>query len=699
MKHVLAAIALLATQLLRAFPGDAPASRFGMNMNESIMVESDLGILNGALTTNGLMHDVAAVSGLYAPPYYSNTFRLELRFNGRRMKAETCFWQPEEVARRGSFDGVAVETELVLAANRRGAILKCTLVNTSRVLQKVALQYEISGAPAFLQKWGFHRPVDAPRGAIEWRRDAVFSFNHDAAIGVASTLPLKPAAKEIFDADAIELAPGGTRCFYTIIVLDQTERAVELLGQLRRDPEKAIAQSRANWAARVAKLDAAMPHFSTDFLPLQRLYDRSLLHFLLNEWQVPEWKLHPYYPTGGLNGGCFCCYLWNYGEPYRLWSMLAPVSAREHLKCFLALDLTKCYSFYPDDASRCGPYYPVNQEKILLLTHAYVLQTRDVAFLHRKIGDRRVIDILIEAATMHDDLAKEAVLVDYGTGNHHLELRGKERYDGIAPDLNLRRAVNYHLAAQLCRLAKVTPPVDFEQRAAALKAKIEKELYSPQDQWFYAIDPAGKLYLRYTMQMFKALGWSDWALTNVTREALISHLNEAEFLGAYGMHSMAKQDPAYDPADVDNGGPGCCVSFAPAVADRLFRDGYGDKAWDVFRRLLWLADALPYWGDSQTADRMEYRRDTPLQSDIQSTSLAQTIIFGLFGIDVKEDFSIEIAPYLPPEAATMKLENIHLAGKHFSIFVDRQQFEVEIDGKKNSAPLGQRLVIRGETGK
>ena len=68
-----------------------------MDIRKSLMDECDLGIINGHITLNGAYHDAAAVRGLFAPPLFSDTFRLDIRFNGRRLPAQRCFWQPTEV--------------------------------------------------------------------------------------------------------------------------------------------------------------------------------------------------------------------------------------------------------------------------------------------------------------------------------------------------------------------------------------------------------------------------------------------------------------------------------------------------------------------------------------------------------------------------------------------------------------------------
>ena len=59
---------------------------------------------------------------------------------------------------------------------------------------------------------------------------------------------------------------------------------------------------------------------------------------------------------------------------------------------------------------------------------------------------------------------------------------------------------------------------------------------------------------------------------------ILSHLNDKEFLSEYGMHSLAKQDPAYFQPDVDNGGPGACTSFPLNIAKTLYLTGKPELA-------------------------------------------------------------------------------------------------------------------------
>ncbi|MBP5638219.1 MAG: hypothetical protein J6X55_01980, partial [Victivallales bacterium] len=588
---------------------------------------------------------------------------------------------------------------LVPYNGRRAAILQFFVTNTGRENAELSIQFEVTGGLARASHWGFSKPRNAPPAQAAWNR-GVFSLNNgNDKLAFASTLKIRPhlpVCSGVLDAPPISVPQYGTETFYVFMALAPARELNKLIAEIKSNPLECCEKSRRFWEERVKRLYSIMPNFSSDNKAWEKLYDRSLLHLLLNEWNVPDFKLHPYYSTGGINGGCIGCYLWNYGEPYRLWSMLNQESAKEHLRTFLNLDLTNCFAFNPDDGTPFGPYYPINQEKVVFLAHAYVMQTRDIGFLNEVFNGKTILEHLIQQALAHDDISQNAVLVDYGDGNHHLELRRQLRYDGIVPDLNLRRCVVMQLTADLCELVgDVSMAGTLRQRADALKSLISKKLFDKKDGWYWAIDCHGKQYLRWTMQLFKALGWNGWAMDKEQEEALIKHLmNTDEFLGDYGIHSLSKLDLAYDEFDIDNGGPGACISFTPAIIDRLYRNGHVKDAGNLFKRLQWLAESLPYWGDSQRADIREYRRDTPLQNDIQGAAIAQTFIFGMFGIEIRKDFSIEITPHLPDGTDVIRLMNVHLAGKVFSIECTRQKGVVVKDGKRRlTAKNGESVIL------
>ena len=106
--------------------------------------------------------------------------------------------------------------------------------------------------------------------------------------------------------------------------------------------------------------------------------------------------------------------------------------------------------------------------------------------------------------------------------------------------------------------------------------------------------------------------------------------------------------------------------LAPAIADRLYRSGDAAAGDAILRRLLWLGEKLPYWGDSHRADVTDCRRDTPLQYDIHGCGPGQTMIFGLFGLRPTPELTVELSPHLPPEVKSMSLAHVRMQDKVFA---------------------------------
>ena len=201
----------------------------------------------------------------------------------------------------------------------------------------------------------------------------------------------------------------------------------------------------------------------------------------------------------------------------------------------------------------------------------------------------------------------------------------------------------------------------------------------------------GKEDYRYTVQMFKFL--DSGAADKEIVEGLVSHLNDKEFLSDFGLHSMSKLDEAYDQVDIDNGGGGICSLFVPVILEQLYKIGKCEIANDILNRVLWWGERMPYWGDSLTANAIAYREDTPLQATIGSSAAAQMIIFGIFG--VKSDFygNITINPVKNPPDKNMRLINMKLRGKIFSIYLNEQDYTVETENVKITKQYGEKTVI------
>jgi hypothetical protein len=291
-----------------------------------------------------------------------------------------------------------------------------------------------------------------------------------------------------------------------------------------------------------------------------------------------------------------------------------------------------------------------------------------------------------------DDISKNVELYNYGEGgNDHLELHFWDNgpYNGIMPDLNARRYMNYMRVWELTKIAG-KPDELLPERAAALKEKL-KALWNDDEKWYDFIDAEGNRSIRYTVQMFKFI--SSGVIDKYERDGLVSHLNEKEFLSKFGLHSMSKLDNQYDQDDIDNGGGGICTHFTMQICAQLYEMGYDAIATDIFKRVFWWGERLPYMGDSCASNMILNRENTPLQGDISSVSCAQMVFFYIFGITPSFDGSVTICPVKNRPAENMTVENARLCGKTFSVSISADSFTVRFGKKELTEKIGNRITI------
>ena len=670
------------------------ASVFDMEGKQILQDEDHLGIVNGKLTAGINYRDVAGIGGLWAPPYVSSNFMLDGRVNGRKVPTAKWIWRPFQVEREGSLSNVFVSTRTTLIYGHRAAVVSFTFKNSGRTA--VPLELFTLGWLDTVRDWGFARPGSGTETTLqadgqsltlrqgkmaivlaidsdEWTWDVSGNLGHAIA-----TLPARQS-----------------RSVNVALAIGSGDEAAASVVAILADPAGAIRAAQKNYARQVGEVFDRLPSLESSNAQLVRWYNRSLVHFLMNRWEVSEFVLHPYYSTGSVKGGCVANYLWNFGEVWEILPLFDASAARSHIKQFLLCDLLKHFLFNPVTGAADGPWYMVNQEKIIGLTYYYVLLTGDTPFLDETVDGKSIRDHMVLQAMFGDEVGQPGTLIDYGPSNSHIELRRRYAYNHVMPDLNARRYANYLRAATLCDLAGKPAPF-LRERAELLKPLLKERLWDAQARWFRFDDGKGKRELRYTVQMFKPIG--SGVLDKECEEGLLSHLNENEFLSACGLHSLSKRDPAYDQLDIDNGGGGICTSFPPQIIERLYQAGQPRLAADILSRLLWWADAMPYWGDSIVANGKDYRRDTPLQCAFDGVAAAQCVIFGVFGVNVQPDGDIVIKPNRLPFAPRLSLKGLKMRGCVLDVRLEDGRYEVRSGGRTVKASIGQAVIVSKNDG-
>jgi hypothetical protein len=135
------------------------------------------------------------------------------------------------------------------------------------------------------------------------------------------------------------------------------------------------------------------------------------------------------------------------------------------------------------------------------------------------------------------------------------------------------------------------------------------------------------------------------------------------------------------------------ISMLDKLSKLLYNSGKTEMADKIMGRILWWRQRLPYFGDSQVANEVDYRQDTPLQADIGTISLTESILFGMLGINAGFDGSITICPANTKLAKELEVKGLKIRGKTIDIFVKGDKYVVVSGGKSYKAEIGNPTVI------
>lgn len=684
-------IAAIATAV--AEPSRGHSDPFALDGSKNIRREDHFGIINGQLTCGIPYRNAFAVSGLWAPPYVSTNFNLNITLMDQPVATDRYTWHPLHVNRAGAIDGINIQTITMLIPGSRAGLVAARLTNTKAEPRTVPVAISVGGTLSISNWWEFGPPISNTATTPKIADGAMLLEQGDMAIVLRANQAIHWENAQPSGRGSIFLPPLGETKLYIAFAIGSTSEAQAACKKIAADPKKAMVITKTVYAQRAKHLFQKLPTFKSSNKSLEKLYNRSLVHLLTNRWDVEKFILNPYYSTGSIRGGCVCDYLWNFGEIWEILPLLDPEAAKKHIKKFLSVDMTKHFAFEPTTGKAFGPWYMVNQEKIIGMIYYYVKITGDKDFLSDVVDDKTVLEHVILNAMHRDDPTKPVRLIDYGSSNSHLELRRGLPYNHVMPDLNGRRYNNYVFAAELAELAGKPKPM-LRRRAEELKTVLKDRLWNKETRWFDFENDKGKKNTRYTVQIFKLFG-SD-VLDDEQESGLLEHLlSEKEFLSEFGLHSLAKGDPAYDPADVDNGGPGACTCFPPQIIERLYKSGNPAAAEEILKRILWWGERMPYWGDSIVADKIGYRHDTPLQCTIDGATVAQCIIFGMFGVQVEPNGDILINPQPPTFAPQIALQRLKLQGHVLDITVNGAEYEVREGNNSIRATISRPILVRG----
>ena len=209
--------------------------------------------------------------------------------------------------------------------------------------------------------------------------------------------------------------------------------------------------------------------------------------------------------------------------------------------------------------------------------------------------------------------------------------------------------------------------------------------------WFDNLYPDGSKGTIWTYHLFDLLDSEHLTDNQVLK--LVSHLQEGEFLGKFGLYSISRRDTIHwDMIDSDWGGGGQYAGMPGRISRYLYQKGFPGKGWDILKRHIRYMDHFPYLPQNPFTDKPEQDLSS-MCLEISAGAGMEAIIFGTFGVKIEED-KLTIKPYNHEDIGEAILKDIPYKGKMYGIKLTKKTFSVYEGGKHIATKFyGEKVVI------
>lgn len=655
-----------------------------------------LRVFSGRVTIGPDADLPCALRDLYAPPFAAPGFALAFDLvepasgeaardlppgtPGYRdlMVLQSGQWQPDRLRRVALYHGplgagriaVRVHQDLIPLADRPGALVLFRLEGLDGALPPLAFRLRPE-LPALARveptAWDWFPP--RPEGCAAREIAPLLFEGRDAWLRIRADVERRG---ELFDV----VAPGGAPARAAFLI-ELSGTRPEASGTRCEASEVREALHRADAAAarRSARVAETLPRFRAADSRLERFYERSLTTALLCRWEHPDFALDPHFAASGLDGGGVCTYLWDlYYISSFLPLMLAPAELRAILAAFFAMPPENFFAFEPFGGKGLGRTYALNAWSLTRLVHDFVASHGPGALGAEAESWLERLEALAEAGRP----SPWPPLLDYGDTTHLLELR-TGGYEHVVPSPNAERVALFENLARLREKLRLPGAGRLREKAESVRAALLRHLWDGSRSWFRCGRPDGSFEHVDSVQILALIGLG--VLPDPIVKALAARVAEDDFLGPFGLHSIAPRDHRhYEAGDVDWGGGGSYVGQAPLLALDLYRIGEARRAEAVLDRIVWWADAWPYFPQSIRADRRDYC-DFDRPHCVAALAGAQALVFGLAGFRRSLDKGLSIRPHAHG-SGDYELSNLRFGGRRIDVEVGGRRYRVRIDGRE-----------------
>lgn len=647
-------------------------TEMAIRSEENILEGRHLWVSNEIQTFNPDQASVGSITSLYAPPLNLSPLNLTCRFWDQQVPVSEYVWYPGEIHQLAVRENVEIKNLMMAGYPERKIVQYFEL----RGPRSEAIPFSLSLTPALERTevdWGWVPmlskiqavPVSSGKNRI------TLSSPHGEITVELIGIDVAVSGSEL--TGTIRTKPGKPVSFSVLISYDDYKSPRKATSE---SIDKIMERSRKRWNTRISEAYDRLGWLSSSNRDLEMFYKRSILTMLTCEWNNEDLLFSPYYAESGIDGGAICSYMWGMAYVSKIFPLYRPDAWKKQIEQAIKTVGQQHYAFTPFTGQGIGLLYSYNPYSVIRDVYDYVQITGDKSFLLDTVNGTRVVDYCIAQALHGDDPSKKPDLIDYGTNENMLELKKSMEYQHFVPSPNAERCWSYRAVDELCDVAGIDNK-NLSRRADELAKTINESLWSDSYGWYLTRDRQGKLHFCPTIQIFDLLRCG--VMSEKQQERVLRHLNDDEFLSEYGVHSLSKLDPGYDPHDADWGGPGVYTGDGAELVEDLYLSGHDTLAENVLSRLLWWGNNLPYYPQTICAAEKDYRRDGRANV-ISGFAAAQTVLFSLLDLRFGFDGKISIAPRKNSLYKELRLDHLTLRNKTVSIRI--AEGDVFVNGEK-----------------
>lgn len=485
----------------------------------------------------------------------------------------------------------------------------------------------------------------------------------------------------------INIPPGKTESYYFAIKFFEPENASPRLVQ--NDIQERMEAADKKTREMLAWAYNQLPQFTSKNKQLELYYYRCLLSVLMSRYENPNYISDIFWAVGTWP----YTISWDNSYASDLIAMLDPASLKGAiLTDFEQVKLKRTYVGW--NGALWDNLYIQEPFALQIMIEAYLRHTDDYSIFEIEASGASVWEWMQRWVNeLKTNYTNDLGLIDVGYNTEKIIEIRTDGYNHAVPIVNtLTVDLLYTMADWAAKMGLDKLQHKYFDDAEKLQELVNKHLWNEELGWFDNLYPDGSLGTIWTYHLFDLLG-TDY-LPDHQMYRLVSHLQEGEFLGKFGVYSIARRDSVHwDLIDSDWGGGGQYAGMPGRISRNLYRNGFAGLGWDVLKRNIRYVDYFPYLPQNPRIDTPEQDRSSmPVQ--IAAGAGLEAIIFGTFGVRMDGD-KLVFKPFNHEDIGEATLRNFNFKGRIFSIQLSRKTFSVFENGSLIATKFyGESVIVQ-----